>query len=173
MLGRVERYGLPDPAAAGLPRVVIVFPRLAAGIAGLGHGIKTPELFPVFHVERRDPSARAAVTRAVLDEDLAVGDERRRQEFFLAAELLLHRDLPVPDDLAVLAVDRDDAAVRQVREDLVLPQRDAARARRVAFVLDARIADPDVLREAGIARVDLVDGAPAVRRVHVAVVDER
>src|SRR4051812_29422847 len=137
MCGRIERPGLPDPAAAGFPRVVIVFPRLAAGIARLRHRVETPELLPVFHVERRDPAARTAVTGAVLDEHLAVSDERRRQEFFLAAELLLHRDLLVPQDLAVLAVDRDHTAVRQVREDLVFPERDAARARRVAFVLHA------------------------------------
>src|SRR5262245_55156789 len=131
MCGRIERPRLPDPAAAGLPRVVVVLPRLAAGIARLRHAVEAPPFLPVFHVERGHPAARARVARDVLDDDLAVGDERSREELLLAAELLFHRDLLVPDDLAVLAVDRDDAAVGQVRDDLVFPERDAARPGRV------------------------------------------
>ena len=38
------RAGLPD-AAAGLPGVVLILPRLAAGIAGLGHDVPPPEFF--------------------------------------------------------------------------------------------------------------------------------
>ena len=59
-------------------------------------------------------------------------------------------DLLVPDDLAVVAVDRDDAAVRQVGDHQVFPERDAARARRVAFVLHARVGDPDELARSGL-----------------------
>src|SRR5712692_10431237 len=79
----------------------------------------------------------------------------------------------VPHDLASVAVDRDDPAVRQVGDHEVFPERDAARARSVALVLDARIGDPDELALVGIARVDLVDGAPAVGRIHETVVDQR
>src|SRR3954466_679515 len=150
MCGRIVGAGLPDPAAAGLPRVVVVFPRLAARIAGLGHRVEAPELLAVLHVERRDPAARAGIARAVLHDHFAFGDQRRRQKFFLAAELVLAGDLLVPEDLAVVAVDRDDAAVRKVRNDLVFPERDAARPWRVAFVLDARIARPHEIRTAGI-----------------------
>src|SRR6266853_270259 len=103
MCRRIERSRLPDAAAAGLPRVVVVFPRLAAGIAGLGHRVEAPQLLAVLDVECRDPAARARVARAVLDDHLAVGDERRRQEFFLPAELGLAGDLLDPDDLAVRA----------------------------------------------------------------------
>src|SRR5436190_22707188 len=106
MCGRIEGSGLPDPAAAGLPRVVIVFPRLAARIAGLRHRVEAPQLLAVFDVERRDPSSRAGIAGAVLDDDLAVGDERSGEEFLLTAEFILDGDLLVPDDLAVGAVDR-------------------------------------------------------------------
>ena len=165
--------GLPDAAAAGLPGVVIVLPRLAAGVARLGHRVPAPQLVAGVDVERRHPAARAAVAGAVLDEDLAVGHERRGQEPLLVAELVLGRDLLVPDDLAVVAIDGDDAAVGQVGDDLVFPERDAARARRVAFVRHAGVGHPDELAAVGLARVDLVDRAPAVARVHEAVVDER
>src|SRR5262249_8023176 len=142
MRRRIERAGLPDAAAARLPRVVIVLPGLASRIARLGHGVEAPEFLAVLDVERRDPSARACVASAVLNDDFAVGDERSRQEFLLAAKLVLAGDFLVPDDLAVLPVDRDDPPVRQVRDDFVFPEGDAARARRVALMLDSRIAHP-------------------------------
>src|SRR5262249_8705207 len=160
---------LPDSSATGLPRVMIVFPRLAAGIARLGNGVEAPQLLAVLDVERRDPASRACVAGAVLDDDLPIGDERRRQEFLDAAEFVLAGNLLVPNDLAVVAVDRDDAAVGQIRDDLVFPERNAARPRCVALVLYTGIAYPHELCVVGIARVDLVDRAPAVRGVHVAV----
>src|SRR6185369_9457180 len=83
MRGRVERSGLPDPAAACLPGVVIVFPGLAARITRLGHRVKAPELLAVLHVERGDPAARAGVAGAVLDDHFAVGHERRGEELLL------------------------------------------------------------------------------------------
>src|SRR5262249_23443720 len=89
------------------------------------------------------------------------------------AELVGLRDLLVPDDLASVAVERDHAAVRQVGDDLVFPQRDAARLRAVALVAHAGIAGPDVLALVGIARVDLIDRAPAIARIHEAIVDQR
>ena len=75
-------------------------------------------------------------------EHLAVGDERRGEEPLLVAELVLGGDLLVPDDLAVVAVDGDDAAVGQVGDHQVFPERDAARARRVALVRHAGVGDP-------------------------------
>ena len=173
ILRRVVGPGLPDAAAAGLPGVVIVLPRSAARVAGLRHRVPAPQLRAAVDVERRHPAAGAAVARAVLHQDFAVGYQRCGEEALLVAELVLHRDLPVPDDLAVLAVDGDDAAVWQVGDHLVFPERDAARARHVAFVLDAGVGHPHEAAAARIARVDLVDGAPAVARVHEPVVDER
>ncbi len=171
--GRVVGTGLPDAAAAGLPRVVLVFPRLAARIAGLRHYIPAPQLVSGARVECRDPSARSSVARAVHDDDLAFGGNRRRKEFLAAAELIRDGDLLVPHDLAVRAVHSDDAAVGQVRDDQVFPQRDAARARDVAFVLDSRIGHPHQLALVRLARVDLVERAPSVGGVHEPVVDER
>jgi hypothetical protein len=40
-------------------------------------------------------------------------------------------------------------------------------------VPDPRVGDPDELALRRVARVDLVDRAPAVRRIHEAIVDER
>ena len=47
------------------------------------------------------------------------------------------------EDLAVVALDRDDAAVRQVGDDQILPERDPARLRLVPLVLHARVGHPD------------------------------
>src|SRR5262249_29077352 len=171
--GRIVRAGLPQAAAAGLPRVGVVLPGLAALLARLGDGIPAPQLVAGLDVERRDPAARRAVAGAVRHQHLAVDDERRRVEALLVAALVGDGDLLVPHDLARVAVDRDDAPVRQVGDHLVFPQRDAARARQVALVPHAGIADPHELALVGIARVDLVDRAPAVARVHESVVDQR
>ena len=65
-------------------------------------------------VEGGDPARRAAVAGAVVHENLALGDHGRGQEALAAAELVDARELDVPRDLAVLAVDGDDPAVRQV-----------------------------------------------------------
>src|SRR5206468_3141519 len=132
------------------------FPGFAARVAGLGHDVPAPQFLAGPDLERRHPAARSAVARAVLHDDLAVGDQRRGQEFFLPAELGLAGDHLVPYDLAVVAVDRDDPAVRQVGDHEIFPERDAARARGVALVLHAWIAYPDELALGGIARVDLV-----------------
>src|SRR4051794_3192800 len=42
-------------AAAGLPGVVLVFPRLAAGLARRRHGVSAPELVAGLAVERHQP----------------------------------------------------------------------------------------------------------------------
>src|SRR5215510_8255596 len=92
---------------------------------------------------------------------------------FLGAELIDGGDLLVPDDLARVAVERDHATVREVRDHEVLPECDAARAGNVAFVLHTGIADPDELALVRVARDDLVNRAPAVAGIHEAIVDER
>ena len=164
--------GLPDAAAAGLPGVVVVRPGLAAGLARLGHDIPAPQLLAGVDVERRHPAAGAAVAGAVVHDDLAVGDQGGGQEPFAPAELVGARDLHVPHDLAGVAVDGDDPAVGQVREDPVFPEGDAAGARRVALVVDAGVRDPDQIAVVRVAGVDLVDRSPAVAGVHEAVVDQ-
>ena len=172
MRRRIERAGLPDAAAAGLPGAVVVLPGLAAGVARLRYGVEAPLLVTGLGVESGDPAARAAVARAVLHDDDAVGDERRRVEFLLAAELVFGGDALVPHDLAVVAIDRDDAAIGQVGEDPVFPERDAARARLVAGVPHGGVSRPDNFPLVARRGVDLVDRAPAVGRVEHAVVDQ-
>src|SRR5439155_6017763 len=159
--------------AAGLPGVILVLPGLAAGLARLGDGVPAPQLVAGSGIERRDPAARSPARGAVRDEHLALGGDRRGVESLLGAEFVDDGDLLVPDDLAGVAVERDHAAVGEVGDHEVFPQRDAARARQVAFVAHAGIAHPDELALVGIARVDLVDRAPAVAGIHEAVVDQR
>src|SRR5215510_1853734 len=75
--------------------------------------------------------------------------------------------------LARVAVERHNAAIGQGGDDQVFPQRKATRLRAIAFVAHTGILDPDELALVGVARIDLVDRAPAVDGVHEAVVDER
>src|SRR6516225_2091357 len=170
---RIIRAGLPEAASAGLPRVVLVLPGFAAGLARFRDGIPAPELVACSGVERRNPATRLPVTRAVCDYDLAVGGDGRRKESFATAELVGARDLLVPDDLARAAVDANDAAIGQVGDDEIFPERDAARPRHVALMLDTGIGDPDELASVRLAHVDLVERPPAVGGIHHAVVDER
>src|SRR6185503_8408643 len=88
LLHRIVRTGLPDAAAAGFPRAGVVFPALAAGIAGLRHGVEAPDLVAGLHVERGDPPAGSRIAGAVLDTHFPVGDDRRRVDALLAAALI-------------------------------------------------------------------------------------
>src|SRR6516225_6607596 len=166
---RIVGPGLPDAAASGLPGVVLVFPGLAARIARLRNRIPAPQFIAGAGIERREPTANGLVG----DDDFALDRQRRGVEMLPAAELVGGGDALVPHDLAAVAVDADDPAVRQVGNDEVLPQRDAAGARRIALMLDAGVGDPHEFAVIGIAGVDLVHRAPAVGGVHEAVVDQR
>ena len=170
---RIVRAGLPEATAAGLPRVVLVLPGLAARIARLRHDVPAPELLARTRVERRDPSAGLRVAGSVGHDHFAVGGDRRRVESFLAAEFVGRRHHLVPHDLAGVAVRRNHTAVGQIGDHEILPERDAARARQVALVLHARVRHPGEFALVRIPSVDLVERAPAVARVEEAVVDER
>ena len=98
---------------------------------------------------------------------------RRGEEPLLAAELVLGRHLLVPDDLAVVAVDGDDAAVGQVGDARGPPRARCRACARCCPRAARRGRPPRRTRPCRVARVDLVDRAPAVARVHEAVVDER
>ena len=84
----------------------------------------------------------------------------------------------LPGDLARLLVGRDQPAIQRVRDDLVLPQRDAAvvdaaaRDRARPVLVGARIHLPRQLARA-LGDVELVDRPPAVGDVHEAVLDDR
>src|SRR5262249_14136297 len=142
---RIVGSGLPQAAAAGLPGVVLVLPGLAARLTRLRDRIPAPQLVAGAGVEPGEPAAGPGVAGAVRHHDLALGRDRRRGHPFLGAEFVGLGDLLVPHDLAAVAVDGDDAAVGQVVDHQVFPQRDAARTRDIALVLDARIRDPDEL----------------------------
>src|SRR5262249_29149798 len=117
---RIVGPGLPETSATRLPRARLVLPGLAAGVAGLGDGVPPPQFFAGARIEPREPSAgRNAGT--VRDQHLAVHCERRSVQFLPAPELVDRNDLLVPDDLAAVTIDGDDAAIRQVGEDEVFP----------------------------------------------------
>ena len=170
---RVVGAGLPQAAASGLPGVVGILPGFAARIARLRHDVPAPELLARSRIERRDPAARLGVAGAVGDNHLAVGGDRRRIEAFHVAEFVGRRHLLVPHDFAGVAVDRNHAAVGQIGDDQVFPERDPARARHVPLVLHAGVGHPDEFPLVGTAAVDLVERPPAVARVEEAVVDQR
>ena len=121
---------------------MVVLPGLAARVAGLRHHVPAPQLLAVLDVERGDPASSAGVAGAVLNQDLADPHQRRSREFLLVAELVLRGNVLVPHDLAVVAIDGDRATVRQVGDDEVFPERDAARTRCVSLVRHARIGHP-------------------------------
>src|SRR5439155_19534856 len=158
--GRIIRAGLPEPAAAGLPGVVLVLPGLAPWLARLRDGIPAPQFVTGPGIKACDPAARSRIACAVRDDHFAFGGDRRGGKPLLAAEFVDDGDLLVPDDFAAVAVERDHASVGQDRDHQVFPQRNAARLCSVAFVPDARIAGPDELTLVRSARVDLVDRAP-------------
>src|SRR5262249_52852324 len=151
--------------------VGLVLPGLAAGIAGLRDDVPAPQLVAGPRVEAGEPAAGAGIAGTVRHDDLAVGRDRRRAEALLVAEFVGLGNLLVPHDLAAVAIDADHAAIGKIVDDQVFPQRDAARLRNVAFMLDARIGDPDELAVIAAAHVDFIDRAPAVGRVHESVVD--
>src|SRR5712691_12759772 len=75
---RVVGAGLPEATAAGLPGIGLVLPAFAARIARLRHHVPAPELVAGLGVERGEPAARLRVARAVSDQNLALGGDRRR-----------------------------------------------------------------------------------------------
>jgi len=60
----------------------------------------------------------------ILHQHLASDDQGCCQEFLRAPNRFFHANLLVPHDLALVAVDRDDAPVRQVAIHEIVPQRD-------------------------------------------------
>ena len=113
--------GLPETSAARLPGVILVLPGFAARFTRLRHRVPPPEFLTGPRVECRDPAARFCVACPVSDDDLAVGRNRSRQEFFPAAELVGDRHHPVPHDFALVAVDCNHAAVGKIGNDKILP----------------------------------------------------
>ncbi len=160
-----------------LPALLAVLPGLVAGLAGARDGVGAPELLAGVEVGRRRYSrgcrtrrrqrptiARSRTTSgAMVSVSPSAGSAILRSHTFSPVALLM----------------REHAAVERNRDDLVLPQRDAA-------IVDAAagdVAGPGLVG-AGIElppegallaarHVDRIDRAPAVRHVHDAVLDER
>ena len=155
--GRIVRAGLPDAAAAGLPGVVIVLPGFAARIARLRHDVPAPQL--VAGLARRAPRSSRACPPSpapfwmITLPSATIGAVKN---FSWPPNSFVAGDLLVPDDLAVVAIDRDDAAVGQVGDHQVFPERDAARARHVALVLHAGIGRPTRTRPCSGLRASIL-----------------
>ena len=164
---------MPNAATARFPRTVFVFPRLAAGVAGFGHCVPAPQFVARAHIQRRHPAARATVARAVLNQHLAVGHQWCSEKALLQTKFILGQNHFVPQNFAVVAINRDHPPVRQIRDDLVFPQRDAARNRHIALMLHTRIGNPHELAAIAVTCIDLVDRTPAVGGVHISVIDQR
>ena len=126
-------------------------------------------------VERREPAARAAVAGAVGDQHLAFGGDRRGAEALLRCRTRRRPATFLSQTISPLSrLSAIDAAIRQVGDHEIFPQRDAAGAagRLPSWRTPGSLTQTNspLLR---LARVDLVDRAPAVGGVHEAVVDQR
>src|SRR5438132_10796957 len=88
---RIVRACLPDATAAGFPRIILVLPGFTSGIARFGYHVPPPQLLARSCLQRRDPTARSRVSRAVCDEHLVFSRDRRRIESFPSAELVGRR----------------------------------------------------------------------------------
>ena len=166
--------GRPHAAAAGLPRVVVVQPRLVAGLTRPWNGVEAPQLLAGRLVQRGQPSAGGGIAESLADEDLALDRQRSRGELLLPVEIPLDAgagDLLVPHDLAGTAADRDDAAIDQVVVDHVSPEGETACAG--AFVLaDCGVCLPQDNTLPSVGDVDLIGRPPTVGQEHHPVVDQ-
>ena len=163
----VERAGDPDGGAAGAPRVAR--PRLVAGLAGAGDGVRPPHLLARLGVVggHEPPDAPFAARRA--DEHLAVGDEGRHGHVVARAVV---GDGRLPDEFAGHRVERDHERVVGRVVDLVAVEADPAVGPvGMAHVLgELPLVQPELVARAGVHRDD-----PIFRGgdEHDAVVDDR
>src|SRR5499427_6805137 len=165
----------PHRSAAVFPALLAVFPGLVAGLARARDGVGTPCLLAGVEIGRVDPAADAEFAAGRAD-DRAVANDERGERHSLAQGWLRH--LALPKLFAGRPVERKDTAVQGNRDDFVLPQRDAAiidaAARHIAGpgAVDPGIEFPLDLALLPARYIDCVDGAPAVRDVHHAVIDK-
>src|SRR5256714_1902401 len=104
---RIVGAGDVERAAAGAPRLGLVLPGLAAGLARRRNDEGLPLHVAGLRIERGEPVAHAIVAARGADQDGVFGDERGSGEF----EIGLVADLLVPHDFARLLVGGDHAAV--------------------------------------------------------------
>ncbi len=158
-----------------LPAVLAVLPGFVAGLAGAGDRVGAPGRLAGVEVGRLDIAADAELAAGSADDGEVAHDQRRHGQGFAQSRI---GDLAFPHHFAGRLVDGEHAAVESDRDDLVLPQRDAA-------VVDAAagdVAGPGAVG-AGVhlpldrallagAEVDRIDRAPAIRHIHHAVLDD-
>src|SRR5262249_16451372 len=155
----------PHGPAAGLPGVVVVLPGLGTGLAGRRHGVFAPQHFAGRAIERGNEIAHSTIAAGSADHDLVLdGQRRRRERQFRVA--VAH--VGFPGHLAGLFVGGDDA--RRIVGDTnheISPQRSTA-VYCQQFLLTWVHAPDDPAHVAGPG-IDLVDYAPLVNHVEVAV----
>ncbi len=71
--GRIVGAGHPDRAPARLPGVSL--PRVVAGLAGSGNGVKAPDFLAGARIMRSHEAADAELAAADADENLVLDDE--------------------------------------------------------------------------------------------------
>src|SRR5262249_11566337 len=122
--GRVIGAGYPHSPAAGLPRVVLVLPGLAPGLARRRNRELAPQQLSGCRIERGDVVAYTGIAAGGADDDLVLDRQRRGGNAHLR---LVGRHVGFPGDLAGLLVGRDNARRRAgARDDKIAPQRRAA-----------------------------------------------
>ena len=176
----VVGHVVPDRAAAALLPPLAV-PGLGGHLHGLvleallgvaGHGVETPDQLSRVGVVRRDVAARVVLGAGIADQNLAVDDARCAGDGIVLGRV---RGLDLPDDLAGLGVERDEAAVEHADIDLAFPRSDAAVDHIAAgasgdAAIDLGVVFPKLLAGLGVERDHV---APRRAGVHDAIDDER
>ncbi|MBM3507591.1 MAG: pentapeptide repeat-containing protein [Alphaproteobacteria bacterium] len=177
---RIERAGLPDRAAPGLPCLVGVEPGgfgLLVGIAVVASGrVRAPYLLAGVELGGVERAADAVLGPCRADDGEVANDQGRHGERLGDRRVV---DLAFPQQLARLLVDAMHAPVERDRDDAVPPQRDSAVVDAAAgdvarpHLVDLRIVLPHEVGAIAAAHVDLVDRAPAVRDVEEPILGDR
>ena len=167
---RVEGAGDPAVAAASLPGLAVVGPRLGPGLAGLGHHVGPPHALAGLAVERLEVAAVPELPAGAAGDDHVLDDQRSHRGALAGPHVAVGR---VPDLLAGLGVERDEVGGQGGDEDLALGDRDAAVHVAAAQRHVERRRGPVLPQDVAGPRVEGPDPAVPARDVHDAVDDER
>ena len=158
----------PHGAAARFPGVVLVFPGLAARLARRRDDVAPPDLLARGRVQTGDPVAHAAIAASGANEDLVLDGQGRGGD--LQVRLIV--EIGLPDHLARVLVGGDDARRAIGDRDHQIAPQSGATVGQGQLLLAGIHAPEDAPGFAG-AHVDLVDDAPLVNQIHVAIFDQR
>ena len=160
--------GHPHGRAAGLP-VIAFRPRLAARLAGRGHGVGAPALLARLEIEAGDEAANAELAARRTDHDDTARHERRQRR--VVARRVVRHDCR-PHFAAGACVERDEHRFASGEVHLVAVERDAA----VGFVRHRhrrRARPPIAPQQVAGLDVDRDDLIVGTRDEHHAAVDDR